>query len=250
MNMNFRKLMDPELRPIFTKMPELIDITADPTIARKMMKEMIAASQGKPIVSDKVTIEDRSIPGPEGSPAIPVRIYSPVNRTTTLPGLMWLHGGGFIVGDLDQDDLTCVHCAEEAECVVMSVDYRLAPEHPFPAGVEDCYAALQWMSASTEDMEIDGNRIAVGGASAGAGLAAAVALMARDRKGPPLIFQFLIYPCCPHMRYELFDPQYANRKMALWLSNLFHRVWTQLHPMSHIHLKDPGRFLPSSNPFF
>jgi acetyl esterase/lipase len=139
-----------------------------------------------------VAREDRAAPGPQGD--VPVRVYRPAAATGTLPGLLWIHGGGMIFGNVDQDDLTCDAFAEAAGCVVVSVDYRLAPEHPHPGPVEDCYAALVWLAEHAADLGVDPARIAVGGASAGGGLAAGTALMARDRGAPALVFQLLTYP--------------------------------------------------------
>jgi acetyl esterase len=134
---------------------------------------------------------DRRIPGPGGE--VPVRIYTP-NATAPLPLLVYFHGGGWVLGGLDTHDGTCRELANGAGCVVVSVDYRLAPEHKFPAAAEDCYAASQWAAAHAAELGADAKRVAVGGDSAGGNLAAAVAQMARDRGGPPLVFQLLIYP--------------------------------------------------------
>lgn len=136
-------------------------------------------------------VEDRAIPGPAGD--IPVRIYRP-RDTSPLPALVYFHGGGWVIGSLDSHDGVCRALAKEADCVVVSVDYRLAPEHRFPAAPEDAYAATCWVSAHASEVGADPVRIAVGGDSAGGNLAAVVALMARDRGAPALVFQLLIYP--------------------------------------------------------
>jgi len=136
-------------------------------------------------------VEQRSIPGP-GS-AIPVRIYTPVGAGP-FPILAWFHGGGWVIGDLDMADPTARHLAVGAGCVVVSVDYRLAPETKFPGAADDCYAATQWAVQHAAQLNGDPDRIAVGGDSAGGNLAAAVSLMARDRRGPSLAFQLLVYP--------------------------------------------------------
>jgi len=136
-------------------------------------------------------VEQRSIPGP--GPAIPVRIYTPAG-TGPFPILVWFHGGGWVVGDLDMADATARHLAVGAGCVVVSVDYRLAPETKFPGAADDCYAATQWAAQHAAEIDGDPHRIAVGGDSAGGNLAAAVSLMARDRRGPSLAFQLLVYP--------------------------------------------------------
>ena len=136
-------------------------------------------------------MEDRAIPGP--GPEIPVRIYTPDGRGP-FPLLVWFHGGGWVIGDLETADGTARRLAAQAGCVVVSVDYRLAPEARFPAAPEDCYAAAQWVAGNAGSINADPGRIAVGGDSSGGNLAAVVSLMARDRGGPPLVFQLLVYP--------------------------------------------------------
>src|SRR5919201_117445 len=136
-------------------------------------------------------VEKRNIPGP--GPAIPVRIYTPAGAGP-FPILVWYHGGGWVVGDLDTADPVARHLAVGASCVVVSVDYRLAPETKFPGAADDCYAATAWAAQHAARINGDADRLAVGGDSAGGNLAAAVALMARDRGGPSLVFQLLVYP--------------------------------------------------------
>jgi acetyl esterase/lipase len=111
-----------------------------------------------------------------------------------LPALLWIHGGGYVLGNVEQDDLFAQRIALAVECVVVSVDYRLAPEHPFPAPLEDCYAALSWLAGHADELGVDPARIAIGGASAGGGLAAGLALLARDRAAVKVALQLLIYP--------------------------------------------------------
>jgi acetyl esterase len=136
-------------------------------------------------------VENRRIPGPAGG--IPVRIYKPEARGA-LGALVYYHGGGFVLCNLDSHDGICRSLANGAGCVVVSVDYRLAPEHRFPAGADDCYAALEWVAKNAAQLGVDPARLAIGGDSAGGNLTAVVAQMARDRRGPPLRFQLLIYP--------------------------------------------------------
>ena len=136
-------------------------------------------------------VQDVAIPGPEG--AVPARIYTPAGAGP-FPGLAWFHGGGWVVGDLDTADAAARNMCAGADCVVASVDYRLAPETKFPGPAEDCYAATQWLAANAAALNVDPARIAVGGDSAGGNLAAAVALMSRDRGGCSLVFQLLVYP--------------------------------------------------------
>ncbi|MDQ3103966.1 MAG: alpha/beta hydrolase [Actinomycetota bacterium] len=139
-----------------------------------------------------VTYEDRSAPGPAG--AVPVRVYRPAAVTGTLPLVLFIHGGGMMLGSVETAHLAARRLTAAVQCVLVSVDYRLAPEHPDPAPVEDCYAALLWAAATVADLGADASRLAVYGPSAGGGLAAGVALLARDRGGPALVLQALIYP--------------------------------------------------------
>jgi acetyl esterase len=133
---------------------------------------------------------DRSIPGPDGD--IPVRIYVPVGGAGPHPALVWLHGGGWVIGDLDTAEGTCRSLCQRAGVVVVSIDYRLAPEAPFPAPFDDCIAATRWVAANGSELGIDTDRIAIGGDSAGGNLAAAVALALRGDVA--LRHQLLVYP--------------------------------------------------------
>src|SRR5688572_3352692 len=189
-----RQMMDPELAAALAALPQMAAV--DPVAARLRMKEFLAhhAADAKAAGSYGLTISDRTIAGPPGAPAIRVRLYEPQHRQMNAPCLVYCHGGGFIAGDLDSEHVRCVRLSAQADCVVVSVDYRLAPEHPFPAAVEDCYAALVWTAAAADDLGIDRSRVGIGGVSAGGALAAAVALMARDRGGPVVAFQMLMFP--------------------------------------------------------
>jgi acetyl esterase len=140
-------------------------------------------------------IEDHNIPSSdEAKTVIPVRIYRSRNAGGVSPVLLYLHGGGFFCGDLFSEQLQCVQYALNGQCAVVCVAYRLAPENSFPAGLNDCYRALEFLWEHSEELKFDRNFIAVGGSSAGANLAAAVALLARDRGGPKICFQLLLIP--------------------------------------------------------
>src|SRR5438270_541343 len=136
-------------------------------------------------------LRDLAIPGPGG--AIPARLYR-ASTTGTSPVLVFFHGGGWVVGDIETHDTVCRHLANRAECAVVSVDYRLAPEHKFPAAVEDSFAATAWVAENAAALGVDAGRLAVGGDSAGGNLAAVVSLMARDAGAPRISYQLLIYP--------------------------------------------------------
>ena len=168
----------------------LHDIPAIREISNQMATAMKAQA---PEVKGVIT-KDLQIPGPAGAPDIMVRIYRPADTPGKLPALLWIHGGGYVLGSIDQDDPTSKSMAMACQCSVVSVEYRLAPENPFPTPVEDCYAALKWLASHGDEIDIDIKRIAVGGASAGGGLTAGLVLMARDRGEVAIAFQLLIYP--------------------------------------------------------
>ncbi|MBA2288517.1 MAG: alpha/beta hydrolase [Ktedonobacteraceae bacterium] len=159
------------------------------------------------------SIENRSIPGPAGT--IPIRIYSPEGQGP-FPILVFFHGGGWVICDLDTHDPACRILANAAHCIIVSVDYRLAPEHKFPAAPEDCYAATQWVAQNATSINGDPARIAVGGDSAGGNLAAVVSLMARDRGEPSIAFQLLIYPVTDY--YLPGTTSYANNAEGYFLT--------------------------------
>ncbi len=180
--------LDPQCRAVIDEMAAVaVDwTTLDPAVARSGF-----AAQPVTRKPEVARVEERRIPGPAGP--IPLRIYWPATGGRR-PGLVYYHGGGFVLCSLDTHDDSCRTLCMQADCVVVSVDYRLAPEHPFPAGPEDCYAATLWTAENAAELGIDARRIAIGGDSAGGCFAAVVAQMARDRGAPPLCFQLMIYP--------------------------------------------------------
>ncbi|MYA52591.1 MAG: alpha/beta hydrolase fold domain-containing protein [Dehalococcoidia bacterium] len=160
---------------------------------RERMAEMRAALP-TPVLPANVAVEDRMVPGPDGDPDVLVRLYRPEGLPQGAAALYWIHGGGMVMGNVEMNDPYCANIADKLNVLVASVEYRLAPEHAFPAPLEDCYAGLAWLWRSREEFGLDQDRIAVGGASAGGGLAAGVALAARDRGEVPLCYQLLVYP--------------------------------------------------------
>jgi acetyl esterase len=144
---------------------------------------------------DVAHVEDLEIPGPHGD--IPIRIYRP-ESSSALPVLVYYHGGGWVIGSIDSHDATTRELANRVGCVVVSVDYRLAPEHPYPVPIDDCFSALQWVHAHASELGGDPDRLAVAGDSAGGNLTAVVSLLARDAGGPPLVYQLMIYPVTDH----------------------------------------------------
>lgn len=175
--------MDPELEPFVPMLPPA-DLS-DPPAARRRLRELIASL---PVDTEGLAIEDRTVPA---TPDVPVRIYRPDGAEGAI---VWLHGGGFVMGDLDTEEPWAAMLAKGAGTTVVSVGYRLAPENPFPAAHDDAYAVLSWAAGHADELGIDPARIAVGGHSSGAGIAAAVALRARDEQGPPIRFQLLNQP--------------------------------------------------------
>ena len=186
-----RDMVDPSLLPGLDFMPPL-DITVEnlPTIRQGM--EQMSAMAPEPQDSG-VEWRDERIIAPAGHELL-VRIYRPVDTEGELPAILHVHGGGYVVGSVTTNHLSNIELALSTSALILSVDYRLAPETVAPGAVEDCYAALQWLHDSAEQLGIDRARIAVRGESAGGGLAAALALLARDRGGPAIAHQNLIYP--------------------------------------------------------
>jgi len=141
-----------------------------------------------------VVIENRLIPGPQGCPEVPIRIYSPAGSAGIGPGLLYIHGGGFVIGTLDSEHGSCLGLCRDLGIVLVSVDYRKAPETPYPGPLEDCYTTLLWIEQNAAQLGIDLDRLGIFGQSAGGGLSAATALLSRDRNGPKLCFQYLGIP--------------------------------------------------------
>lgn len=164
---------------------------------------------------------------------IPLRIYRPVSQTTVLPAIVYLRGGGWVLGDLDTNDAVAWGLAEGTGAVVISVAYRLAPEQPYPAAFGDCFNAVKWVSQEAEGLEINRERLAVCGDSAGGNLAAAVSLAARDRGGPPLAAQALIYPVLgldmewPSYQENAEGPGLTRANMVYYLDAYLGPAWSQ-----------------------
>jgi acetyl esterase len=185
-------MIDPELAVVLDLLPA-IDIS-DPVAARAAFGTMLAGVVVEIPGIETLSIEDRLIPGWEGDPDVGVRIYRPLGTSAPVPGILYIHGGGFIIGSVETEHGGAAAMAIDTGAVVVSVDYRLAPEHPFPGPLHDCYAALWFLSAEADELGVDVDRLAVSGGSAGGGLAAGTALFARDHGGPALCFQMLNIP--------------------------------------------------------
>jgi acetyl esterase len=184
--------LDPQLEPINQVMTAGLPPRPGPEHPVDEMRNglrMLSMALGEP--EEVASVEDRVVPGPAGE--IPVRIYRPEGEGL-LGCLVFFHGGGFVLGDLESHDHLCRELANRSGGVVVAVDYRRAPEHPYPAAVDDCWAALGWVVDQAEALGIDPRAVAVGGDSAGGNLAAVAARRARDEGAPPLCFQLLVYP--------------------------------------------------------
>jgi acetyl esterase/lipase len=182
-------VFDLELAAVIPLLPDLPE--TDPVAMRAGLAEMIAQFPAPDTTG--LQIEERQIPGRDGDPAVPIRIYRP--EQPSAPAAVYsVHGGGFVAGDLETEHALNVQVARELGIVVVAVDYRLAPETPFPGGLEDVYAGLVWTAEHAGELGVDPRRIAIQGTSAGGGLSAALALLARDRGGPHIAFQFLAVP--------------------------------------------------------
>jgi acetyl esterase len=212
--------LDPQVQAVLDKIraagnPEYWQMT--PQQARDWHNRKAGILDVKPEPVFKTS--DRSIPGPAGG--IPIRIFMPRPTAEPLPVLVWLHGGGHVVGSLDSYDALCRQLSLQGDCLVVSVAYRLAPEHKFPAGVDDSFAALQWTAKHTAEIGGDPNRLAIGGDSAGGNLAAVCAILARDAGGPKLTMQLLVYPrTAPDEDFashnEFAEGHLLTRKTILW----------------------------------
>ena len=184
--------LDPNVRALLDAIAALGDPpieTLSPAEARRFASASLKPVEGvrEPVRS----VENMLVPGPECE--IPVRVYTP-EAEAPRPALVFFHGGGWVICDLDTHDVVCSAIARRAGAVVVAVDYRLAPEHKFPAAVVDCYAATEWVASNAARLGIDPSRISVGGDSAGGNLAAVVCLKSRDEKGPRVAGQALVYP--------------------------------------------------------
>lgn len=190
--------VDPESRipldALNAAMPGGFNAIADLATRRATLDGMLQMMTADIPPNPNISIEDSSIPGPAGAPDIAIRIYRPNVPAASKPGILFLHGGGMILGNLETDSLAAAALCESTGSLVVSVDYRLAPENPAPAAIEDCYAALRWMHAASSSLGFDPDRLAVYGGSAGGGLAIATALVARDRGTPIISFVMAPYP--------------------------------------------------------
>lgn len=239
--------LDPQCRQLLEKL-EASGIppyeTVEPVVARKLYQRACEGSRGSPPAPFEIST--LAIPGP--ATQLPAVVYRATDKTD-LPVLVYFHGGGFTIGSTSSHDSVCRHLCVEANCIVVSVDYRLAPEHKFPAALDDAYAATRWIAENAGALGGDPGRIAVGGDSAGGNLSAVVCLLARDSAGPDLCFQLLIYPGTDMTEsfpsHRTFGEGYLLTSSLLsWFhdnytpADMDHRDWrvSPLHAQSHAGL--------------
>ena len=220
-----RRLVAPELVPVLDFLPSF-DFNEE--TLRAVRGGIGMESLKRPPLSaeqQSVACEQRFIPGPPGAPDVRVLVYTPPpgkNAAATRPAYLHIHGGGYVIGNPEINDGSNRTIAAELDCVVVSVDYRLAPETRFPGALEDCYAALTWLHAQAEALGVDRSRIAVGGESAGGGHAAALALLARRRGAVPICFQLLDSPMLDDHTGSSSDPHpYCGEFVWTAASNRF-----------------------------
>lgn len=189
---DFASRLDPELVPAFEQSYAMDLARTGPDF----LKQRAAGLVGSPSLpkDEAVEVHDRYIPNGDGTGELRLRIYTPKETEGPLPCIYWIHGGGFLFGVPEQNEAQSLRFAREVGAVVVAVDYRLAPEHPYPAPLEDCYAGLRWVFQHGEELGVDTERVAVAGASAGGNLCAAVTLLARDRGEFMPAFQMPLYP--------------------------------------------------------
>lgn len=188
--MDVQALLDPEIATMLAQMPPLV---FSPETLPAMRANRLALA-GPVELSDVVERRDHTLPARDGTHQVTVRVHRPKNAKGSLPCVYWMHGGGYIMGTYEMDDLRFDKWCQAYNLIGVSVEYRLAPEVPYPGPLEDCYAGLVWTHQHADELGIDRARLGIGGASAGGGLAAGLALLARDRAEVPLAFQLLIYP--------------------------------------------------------
>lgn len=221
--------MDPELAAASVLL-ERVDVM-DLANARASMDALRQdESSATALTAGRVEFEDQVILDSDER-RVTARIYMPTKREQPLPLVIFFHGGAFVMGDLESEHGRCLRYAADAGCVVVSVDYQLAPEHPFPAGLDDCYASLEWAVENADRLGIDVRRIAVAGASAGGALAACVAQLARDRGGPDLALQMLLYPVIDDRMTTLSMAKFIDT--PVWDSRNNVSMWRQYGGGSH-----------------
>jgi acetyl esterase/lipase len=229
---------DPEVRAAIEAGARLG--TVDATTLPKLRANRLLESE-QVTLSDRVSRTDVTVPGPPGAPDVRLRVHRRVGVDGPLPCLYWIHGGGYVMGSPEQDDLRFDRWCQRFDVVGVAVQYRLAPEHPYPAGVEDCYAGLRWIKANGAELGIDTARIGIGGPSGGGGLAAALALVVRDRGEFAIDYQLLIYPMIDDTRTSVT----ANWDVPVWNPSSNEFGWTSYLGELHGTDRIPAHAAPS-----
>jgi acetyl esterase/lipase len=225
--MTTKHLVDSELVAMLDMFPALTLTTESLALMRTTLAEMNTQATADLPDFAPISMSERFVPGPQGAPDVRVLVYHPSKVSTPLPALLWIHGGGYVLGSADQDDLQVKSIVSAVGCAAVSVDYRLAPETPHPGPVEDCYAALKWLYTNANELNVDANRIAIGGASAGGGLTAGLGLLTRDRGEVPLLFQLLIYPMLDDRTVTVAEPHPYTGEY-IWTPDANRFGWTAL----------------------
>lgn len=235
--MTTRPLVDPELVAMLDQIPN-VELTEE-TIKQVRVGDQAMKSQKLPTFPG-IEVTERFVPGPEGAPEVRILVYLPTTMEGPKSALLWIHGGGYIMGTPEQEDPMVKNIVSTIGCVAVSVDYRLAPETRHPGPVEDCYAALKWLHTHARELGVDPTRIAIGGSSAGGGVAAALGLLARDRGEIPLAFQLLIQPMLDDRTCILAEPHPYTGEF-IWTHKANRLGWTSLLG------QEPG--LPDVSPY-
>ncbi len=223
--MDTRHLVDPEVAPLLDMFPKL-ELKKETLAQTRTALAGMFEQTNAPAFPD-IEVTERYVPGRDSAPDVRVLVYIPKKAPRPLAGLLWIHGGGYILGTADGEDLSVKSLVTQVGCAVVSVDYRLAPETPHPGPVEDCYAALKWIHSNAAELGVDPNRLAIGGASAGGGLAAGLGLLTRDRAEVPLAFQLLIYPMLDDRTAVTPDP-HPHTGEFIWTADANHFGWSSL----------------------
>lgn len=223
--MNSKHLVDPDIAPMLDVFPPL-QLTKETLNQVRAGMGSLETPTELPTFPD-IEVTERKIPSLTGEPDVRVLVYIPKNVTTPMPGLLWIHGGGYVIGTADADDLNVKNMVTQVGCAAVSVDYRLAPETPHPGPVEDCYAALKWLYTNAAELGVDPKRLAIGGASAGGGLTAALGLLTRDRGEINLAFELLIYPMLDDRTAVTTDPHPYTGEFV-WTAQANYFGWESL----------------------
>jgi acetyl esterase/lipase len=229
---------DPMIRAAIEAGPRLG--TVDARTLPKVRADRMLLTEQVPL-SDEVTRTNITVPGPPGGSDIRLRVHRPRSAEGELPCLYWIHGGGYVLGSPEQDDLRFDRWCQKFNLVGVAVQYRLAPENPYPAGVEDCYAGLKWVKEHGSELGVDTSRMGIGGPSGGGGLAAALALVVRDRSEFDVDYQLLIYP----MIDDTCTSVTANWDVPVWGPGSNEFGWTSYLGELYGTDKIPGHAAPS-----